>query len=180
MIDSLVSPALIAGAVGASLAILGNFWIQGAAARRDRRRYIAQLAANFLSHDASLISAFAQERSSNASSNGLDEIERILQLVGASSTELSLVAPFRVALGVQRVSGSMNALMVQSANADAETWRSIILDHGVARLELVRVVRRFVRSGRMTADEIGHDAIDRANPSTTHTPRSKRSSAQRK
>ena len=46
------------------------------------------------------------------------------------------------------------------------------VDHGAARLAFLQAVRKFTWAGRMTDDQLGHDAIDPVEPSSTHTPQS--------
>ncbi|WP_294179794.1 hypothetical protein [uncultured Schumannella sp.] len=180
-ITPIASSALVAGAVGATLAILGNFWIQSAAARRERRRYVAKLAADFLSHDASLVFNMAQQRRlgpvDGAEGEEVDgEPEVLVGIDGhmrrawTAGAELSLVAPAPIAFLVQAVSGTSSALLVQSVASDDEVWRQSMIEHGHARLQLMHAVRRFVKAGRMTDAELGHDAIDVDDPRNTHTP----------
>jgi hypothetical protein len=176
-LSPLASSALVAGAVGASLAILGNFWVQSAAARRERRRYIARLSSEFLAHDAALIFNLTQQRRFGFPEGSDGEVSEVLvgidghmQKAWTAGSELTLVAPRAIAYLVQAVSGGSNALMVQSVVSDNETWKQSLLDQGNARLQLIQAVRAFVHAGKMSDDELGHDAIDPDDPTSTHNP----------
>lgn len=124
--------------------------------------------------DASLVFNLSQERIEGTTEEGVALIgpEGHMQTIQRASTELSIVAPSRVAYLAQVIAGHSNALMVQSFASDAATYRASILDHGAARLAFLQAMRRFTGAGRMTDDQLGHDAIDPLEPSSTHTPQS--------